>query len=191
MWNNNNNQPPIPFRNNQQNQNFGMPAPGFGFMNNQNQQGPGFTPNNNNNISNFGMMIHGVSQNMQNQFIDHIIKLEPLLINEMKSSKFKGSITNMAKLQPPKRELCILIDTFLTVTNQKVDVRIRVDKNFPNTAPKLYFKQPVEHNYINKATLEVIYNNYYTWGNNSKVTDILVETENYFNKDSPFTTYFC
>lgn len=118
MWNNRN-QPPIPFRAQQQQTNFGMPAPGFNFGN----QGGGFTPNNNT-ISNFGMMIHGVSQNMQNQFIEHIKKLEPLLINEMKNSKFKGSITNMAKLQPPKRELCILIDTFLTVTNQKVDVRV-------------------------------------------------------------------
>lgn len=45
---------------------------------------------------NFGML--GVSQNMQAEYIEHISKLEPLIINEMKSSKFRGSITNMAKL---------------------------------------------------------------------------------------------
>jgi hypothetical protein len=53
----------------------------------------------------------------------------------------------------------------------------------------LFFKKPVEHNFINKQNLEVMYSNYYQWGNNSKITEILSKTEEYFNKDSPFTTY--
>ena len=115
MWNNNPNSPPIPFR---PGSNFGngggmMPPPGgFGQSGNQSS------------ISNFGMMIHGVSQNMQNQYIAHICKLEPLIIKEMKESKFKGSITNMAKLRPPKRELCLVIDTFIMVSNKKCEVRM-------------------------------------------------------------------
>lgn len=89
----------------QQAQNHGMPAP-------------------TGNMSNFGIMTYGVSQNMQTQYIEHISKLEPLIINEMKSSKFRGSITNMAKLMPPKRELTIVIDTVLDITGQKVAVRL-------------------------------------------------------------------
>ena len=61
---------------------------------------------------------------MQAQYIEHISKLEPLIIKEMKTSKYRGSITNMAKLMPPKRELAIVIDTILDITNQKVAVRL-------------------------------------------------------------------
>ena len=63
----------------------------------------------------------------------------------------------------------------------------KIDKNFPKNAPKLFFKQPVEHNFIDRQSLEVMYSNYYQWGNSSKVTDILDETVKYFNKDSPFS----
>jgi len=134
MWNQNrNNQPPIPFRPGGQQPNRGgfnqhqgggmMPVPG-GFGQAPQGRPGGFGGGGNTGISNFGVMIHGVSQNMQNQYISHICKLEPLIIKEMKDSKFRGSITNMAKYQPPKRELSILIDTFVTVSNQKVDVRL-------------------------------------------------------------------
>lgn len=75
-------------------------------------------------MSNFGMMTFGVSQNMQTQYIQHISKLEPLIIKEMKSSRYRGSITNKAKLMPPKRELAIVIDTTIQVTGQKLAVRL-------------------------------------------------------------------
>jgi hypothetical protein len=61
---------------------------------------------------------------MQVEYIEHISKLEPLIIAEMKSSKFRGSITNMAKLMPPKKELTIVVDTHLEITGQKVPVRL-------------------------------------------------------------------
>lgn len=63
-----------------------------------------------------------------------------------------------------------------------------MDKNFPKSTPKLYFNMPVEHNFISKGDLEVMYSNYYQWGSNSKITDIFIESEKYFNKDSPFST---
>ena len=61
---------------------------------------------------------------MQAQQIEHIAKLEPLIINEMKSSTFRGSVTNMAKLDPPDRELCIVIDTNLVIQGDSVPVRL-------------------------------------------------------------------
>lgn len=64
----------------------------------------------------------------------------------------------------------------------------KVDKSFPKSAPQLFFKTPVEHNFINKASLEVMYTNFYQWSNSSKITDILTKSEEYFNKDSPFAT---
>lgn len=72
----------------------------------------------------FGMASFGVSQNMQTQYIDHIAKLEPLIINEMKTSPFRGSVTNQAKLNPPERELSIVVDTNLVIAGDPVPVRL-------------------------------------------------------------------
>jgi hypothetical protein len=132
MWNQNNNGPPIPFRpgapTNQGGHGrmpapsgFGIPPGGFGHQQNAfgrpaQQQNMGMPAPNMTNMSNFGIMTYGVSQNMQAQYIQHISKLEPLIIQEMKKSKYRGSITNMAKLLPPKRELTIVIDTTLDIT---------------------------------------------------------------------------
>ena len=135
MWNNN--APPIPFRPGGPTapSQFGVPPGAFGgrpggFPGRPGHHAPmgmGNTtamPAPMSNMSNFGMMTFGVSQNMQTQYIQHISKLEPLIIAEMKKSKFRGSITNMAKLMPPKRELSIVIDTIIDITGQKIPVRL-------------------------------------------------------------------
>lgn len=74
--------------------------------------------------SSFGMATFGVSQNMQTQYIEHIAKLEPLIIEEMKSSPFRGSVTNQAKLDPQEREMSIVIDTNLVIAGDPVPVRL-------------------------------------------------------------------
>lgn len=62
-----------------------------------------------------------------------------------------------------------------------------MDKNFPKSEPRLYFKVPVDHNFISKIDQEVMYKNFYQWSSNSKLTEILTESQNFFNKDSPFS----
>ena len=69
-------------------------------------------------------MVNGVSQNMHMGLVEHINKLEPFIIKEMRGSRFRGSITNMAKSPPNKRELCILIDTSIKIGERYLPVRL-------------------------------------------------------------------
>lgn len=126
MWGQNTITPPIPFH---PGSTFQPPVQGLFNPQPMFGGGPGFgmqppAPVMNNNNNNFGMVSYGVSQNMQAEYVEHISKLEPLIIGEMKNSKFRGSITNMAKLLPPKKELSIVIDTTLDITDQIVPVRL-------------------------------------------------------------------
>lgn len=61
-----------------------------------------------------------------------------------------------------------------------------MDKSFPQSEPRLYFKVPAEHAMISKVDQEVMYKNFYKWTSNSKITEILLESQKYFDKDSPF-----
>jgi len=79
--------------------------------------------------SNFGMggvMLNGISRNMQNDFINHINTLEPLLAEELKNSTFRGSITNMTKLEKSKQEFALLINTSLKLNERDLEVTLYV-----------------------------------------------------------------
>ncbi len=65
----------------------------------------------------------------------------------------------------------------------------KIDQKFPSSAPQLYVKNAVEHKVVNKQTLVVDYQQFYKWGVNSKIVDILNASEKYFKTDSPFATY--
>ena len=127
---NNNNAPPIPFRPGQGNP-MGHQTHASNFNNHGNI--PPIINNmgliNNKNSSNItgmgGIMLHGVSKNMQNAYVDHINTLEPLITNELKNSKFRGSITNMTKLNnPSKREFALLVETALNVQGRELPVSL-------------------------------------------------------------------
>jgi len=62
-----------------------------------------------------------------------------------------------------------------------------VPKEFPNEAPKLFAKNAVENNLIDKATMEVNYKAYFQWDRkNSKALDLVQATEKYFTEHNPF-----